>query len=573
MAKSFYVIDGHAQIFRAYYAPFRNLTSPDGEPTRATYVFCSMLFKLIQQRRPDYLAMAIDVPDSTAFRRGIFPDYKIQREPPPEDLLPQVDRIVEIVRSMGIPVLSMNGFEADDVLATLAARHSGNDLHVYLVSKDKDLEQLISDHVFLFDPAKDRIIDRDYLMSEKGYSPEQVVDVQTLSGDTVDNIPGVKGIGQKTAAKLIARYGSAEEVLNNAHELTPKQSENVLAFRQQMPITRELVTLRRDVEVDFNLAEAEYAGIDADAVDPLFDMLGFHRLREQLQELSNAGSLAAVIEEKPRERTEQVEYTLVDTEDKLRRLSDQLAGVRCLAVDTETTGLNPVTAKLVGISLSWKGGAAYYIPVRALSGDVISIGLLEEYLKPILENADIGKVGQNIKYDIVVLRQVGIELKGVEFDTMVASFVLDSTRRSHGIDHLAEEFLGHKMIPITDLIGKGKNQVTMDEVPVSHVCEYACEDADITWQLAEIMRPRMENSSTAELFQKTEVPLITVLAELEHNGVAVDTSVLTRMSHELADRLSALVAEIHREAGHSVQRRFNQTTCQCPLRRTGPSCC
>ncbi|MHC4610669.1 MAG: 5'-3' exonuclease, partial [Planctomycetota bacterium] len=286
--QSLYLIDGHAQIYRCYYAPFRALTSPAGEPTRATHVFCATLLNLIRTRRPDYLAMAMDTSDETVFRRDIDPDYKATRQPPPEDLPPQADRIVSIVQAMNIPILRLAGFEADDLMATIVERLSDRPVDIFLISNDKDLEQLLrkgvsgGGSVCMYDPGKDRLTDDGALREAKGYGPEQAVEIQTLTGDTVDNVPGVKGIGVKTAAKLISKYGSAEAVLDHADELTPKQRDNVLAFAEQMPVTRQLVTLRRDVDFPFDLPTARFEGVPVDSVEPIFRELGFNRLTQQL---------------------------------------------------------------------------------------------------------------------------------------------------------------------------------------------------------------------------------------------------------------------------------------------------
>ncbi len=553
MPKTFYLIDGHAQIFRAYYAPFRPLNSPSGEPTKATYVFCSTLFNIIREQKPDYLAMALDVSDKTVFRREFFPEYKAHREPPPEDLEPQARRIVSLVQSMGIPILRKEGYEADDLMATLVRRLESEDLHIFLVSKDKDLEQLVGDRVSLFDPGKNLTIDAAWLMENKGYTPQQAVEVQSLCGDTVDNIPGVKGVGPKTAAKLIAKYGSAEAVVAHADELTPKQRENVLAFAEQLPVTRRLVTLRTDVEFPFELAEARYTGIDLGTVRPVFEELGFTRLTEQLAAFGRSDEEAGgtdTVEAPADVPAVEGRYALVDTAEKLAELARRMADVDCFAFDTETTGLNPVAARLVGISLSWEAGVGYYVPVRAAVGNVVTLDDVHRHLKPLLEDPQRRKVGQNLKYDIVVLRQAGIRVAGVDFDTLIASFVLDPLRRSHGLDALAADLLGHRMIPITDLIGKGKDQICIDEVESGRVCEYAGEDADISWRLAELLRPQIEASSTRPLFEQTEMPLVEVLAEMEHNGVTLDTALLARQSDELADRLMALAREIHAAAGH-----------------------
>jgi DNA polymerase-1 len=552
VAKSFYIIDGHAQIYRSYYAPFRALTSPSGEPTRATYVFFSTLFNLIRERKPDYLAVALDVSDSTVFRCSIFPEYKSQRDPAPEDLPPQARRIISLIELMGIPILRKEGYEADDLMATIAKRLAGEEVAVYLVSRDKDLEQLINDRVFLFDPAKGELIDRAYLLENKGYAPEQVIDVQTLTGDTVDNIPGVPGIGIKTAAKLIEKYGSAAAVLAHADELTPKQGANVKAFASQMPITRQLVTLCGDVEFDFDLERAAYRGLHVDVVKPVFEELGFHRLLDQVEAFRRDDATAppAAVPPAPACDAPQANYVLVDTPEAVADLAARLREVPAFAFDTETTGLNPIAASLVGISLAWEAGVAYYIPVRAAMGRVVPLDDIVRHLKPVFADESKFKVGQNLKYDINALRQVGIEVRGVGFDTLIASFVLDPLKRSHGLDALALEFCGHQMIPITELIGKGKAQISLDQVATDKVCEYAAEDADYTWRLAEVLRPRIAASPTRSLFEETEMPLVEVLAEMENNGVAVDTALLAKMSNQLADRLLELTREVHAAAGH-----------------------
>ena len=281
MPQRLYLIDGHAQIYRAYYAPFRDLTAPSGEPTRATHVFCQMLLNLIRDRSPDYLAMVMDVSDETVFRKDIYPAYKANREPSPEDLSPQIDRIVSILQTARVPILRTPGYEADDILATLARRHASDGLHVHIVSRDKDLEQLLSERVTLYDPLKDEEITPQRLRELKGWSPEQAIEAQILMGDTVDNIPGVKGIGAKTAAKLLEKYGSALGVIEHAGELTPKQRENVLAFAPQVETARRLVTLNADTPIDFDLEAARCERFTWRDVLPIFGELGFRRLMDQ----------------------------------------------------------------------------------------------------------------------------------------------------------------------------------------------------------------------------------------------------------------------------------------------------
>ncbi len=552
MAKTFYLLDGHAQIYRAFYAPFRDLTSPTGEPTRATYVFCQMLFKLMRDRRPDYLAMAMDVSDRTVFRCDLFREYKANRDPAPETLHLQADRIVSIVTALGIPIYRVEGFEADDVMATIAQQLRDREIDIYLVSRDKDLEQLLSDRVRLFDVNKGVVTDPTTLLETKGYTPEQAVEVQTLTGDATDNIPGIEGVGVKTAAKLIHTYGSAQAVLEHADELTPKAARRVKASADQLPLTRQLVTLRRDVPFSFRLEDCALDKPDIAAVQPIFDELGFTRLRDTLADLAGdaeaAGQTPAAVGQA---HTETPEYHLVDTPAKLETFAGQLCRQPAFAFDTETTGLNPVRAALVGLSFCWKTGEAYYIPVRAAVGEVIPLDLVAEKLQPILADPSIAKVGQNLKYDLVVLKQVGLEVAGLAFDTMLASFLLDPHRSSHSLDALAKNLLGHEMIPITELIGKGRDQITIDQVDTGRVCAYAGEDADYTWRLKEEFEPRMIRSHVEPLFRETEMPLVEVLAEMEHNGIAVDVELLARLSAEITQRMGELTRDVHQATGHA----------------------
>ena len=552
--RSLYLIDGHAQIYRSYYAPFRDLTSPSGEPTRATHVFCQSLLNLIRTRQPDYLAMVLDVSDETVFRRDLYPQYKATREPPPEDLPPQADRIVSIVQAMRIPILRQPGFEADDLMATLVERLTEEEVDIFLVSNDKDLEQLLRDTapgrgaVRMYDPAKDRVVDVAALLESKGYGPEQAVEIQTLTGDNVDNIPGVKGVGVKTAAKLIGKYGTADAVVEHAAELTPKQCENVLAFAERLPLTRQLVTLRRDVEFEFDLAAAQFEGVRVDAVRPIFMELGFNRLTEQLESFGEMAGPPSKPAEPARET--QADYRLVDTPDALATLAKELARQPVFAFDTETTGLHPVASELVGLSFSWNTGQGCYIPIRSAMGDTLPLSAVVEAIGPVFADESIKKAGQNLKFDLLVLKQVGVEVAGVSFDTMIASFLLDPLRRSHGMNALARELLDYDPIPITDLIGKGKEQITLDEVDPRRVCEYAAEDAEVTWRLYEVLSKQLAGSPFEKLFHETEMPLVEVLVQMEHNGVALATGILAKMSNSMAQRMVELTRAIHGEAGH-----------------------
>ncbi len=545
MSRTLYLIDGHAQIYRAYYARVGNLTAPSGEPTRATHVFCQMLLNLLRDRSPDLLAMVMDVSDKTVFRKEIDPEYKANRDPPPEDLPAQADRIVSILQAVGVPILRMERFEADDIMATLTSRFADEDLNIVLVSKDKDLEQLLSERVVLYDPGKDEVITPERLFETKGWTPEQVIDVQTLTGDSVDNVPGVPGIGPKTAAKLIAKYGSAAGVVEHADELTPKQRDNVKAFVPQLDTTRQLVTLRDDVPIEFDLQQADCQRFDWSAAGPIFEELGFRRLLEQLPTQSEVGAAARA----DSSTLDGGDYQLVNTPEQLDEFTAALGKQSAFAVDTETTSVSAIDAELVGLSFSWEAGRGYYVPVRSFLGQPLSPDLVRQRLGPVLANPETLKVGQNLKYDLTVLRLAGMPVAGPLFDTMIAAFVLDPTRTSYKLDKLVLDLLDHSMIPISDLIGKGRNQQTMDQVPLERVSEYAAEDADYTWRLKELFEPRLRGSDREALFNDIEMPLVSVLTEMEISGISLDVDFLAGMSKELATRVGELTRQARDAAG------------------------
>jgi DNA polymerase-1 len=578
MARSIYIIDGHAHMYRAFYAPFRELSSPTGEPTKAVHVFVQMIVGLITKRKPDYLAMVMDVSDSTVFRCGIYPEYKANRDATPETLEVQMGRIVDIVTAMNIPIFRQEGYEADDLLATMATRLAGEDLEVFLVSGDKDLEQLLTDKVRLFDPGKEAVLDPAGLFEKKGITPAQVIELQTLTGDNTDNVPGVPGVGVKTAAKLINQYGSAAAVVEHADELTPKLRDNIKAFAPLMPITRQLVTLNCDVPMTFDLEACRLDRLTPLAARPILVELGFTRLTEQVEALgggapvatpprparvsrvSGSDTLWGAAEEDPEAGAEVAEppvrsgpagvYELIDSPAKLAAFMDQLRQQTGFAFDTETTGLSPVASDLVGVSISWEAGRGYYLPVRGTMGDLLPLELLVRELRPVFEDERIAKTGHNLKYDVLALRQVGIHTSGADFDTMIASFLLEPLGRSHGLKELTRLFFGHQMSPIEDLIGKGRNQIRMDEVDTRRTAEYAGEDADFTWRLREQLEPVLRGSHAETLFRETEMPLIDVLVEMESNGIALDTALLKTLGKHLEQRMEDLTFQIHAAAGH-----------------------
>jgi DNA polymerase I len=581
MAKTFYIIDGHAQIYRAYFAPFRDLSSPTGEPTKATFVFTQRLLNLIQDRKPDYLAMVIDSGDETVFRKEILPEYKANRQARPDDFFPQETRILSIVRDAGIPIFVKAGFEADDLIATLAKRLCNKGYETFVVSNDKDLRQIINDCTKMYDPYDGTVTDAAKMLEKHGYTPEQAVDVQTLIGDSIDNVPGIPGVGPKTAAKLIQKYGRAEAVLEHLDDLTPKMRENFEKFAERIPIARRLVTLKDDVEIEFDPAGSEFKGLDLDALRKHFEQLGFKGLLDRLPNLPGKsggnGAPAALAAPKYQPFNEHLfgaspesedapasapvdhglatssglNYALVNTEEKFQAFLKDLRQQARFAFDTETDDLGAMRSSVIGMSFSWAEGSGYYVPVKGPENcPFLPLDLVLRDLKPILEDPRIAKVGHNIKYDLLVMKQVGVNVKGVVLDSMIAAFLLDASRNTFGIDALAEQFLRFKKIPTTDLIGKGRNQISMANCQLDKVAIYASEDADIALRLADRFGEQLKSYPALEkLNADVEVPLIDVLVDMESNGIAIDPAILKEQSDVLSERVDALRKKIHAEAG------------------------
>jgi DNA polymerase-1 len=551
------------------------MTSPTGEPTWATNIFTTMLLKFIAERQPTYIAMAVDGPRSELKRTEIFPQYKAHRPPPPEGFQPQEKRIFQIVEALGMQILRAKGYEADDVMASLAERFASDNLQVVLVSRDKDLDQLVTDNVLLYDPMKDETFDAAAIEAQKGYPPSKAVEVQTLMGDSTDNIPGIPGVGIKTAAKLIARYGSAEAVLAAADEQTPKLRENLQTHAEGLALTRKLVTLKRDVSIDLDLQSLKLENLRYADARPIFAELGFTRLVAQIDKLGGANKTPATakpsseVTTKPEVSTTSdkpslappkfttaadFDYRLVDTPEALAAVVADLKGVARLAVDTETTGTHPMWCSLVGVCLAWQPGRGVYIPVRGpLGATTLDEQLVQEMLAPILADEAVEKIGHNLKYDQIVLENAGYELGGRMFDTMIAAHVLDSSRLSYKMDALAWDLLGHKCIPITDIIGRGKKACTMDTVPTDAVSVYAAEDADVTLRLADALGPMLQAEGLNELFENLEMPLMPVLAEMERTGIKVLPQTLKKMQTELSRQADTLHDQIIAAAG----RKFN----------------
>jgi DNA polymerase-1 len=582
MPKTFYLIDGHAHIYRAYFAPFRDLTGPNGEPTKATFVFTQMLLNLIEQRKPDYLAMVIDSGDETVFRKAIMPEYKANRQAPPDDFHPQEQRILQIVRDIGIPLFVKPGFEADDLIATIAKRLCNQGFEMFMVSKDKDLRQVINDCTKMYDVQADEVIDAARLEEKCGYTPVEAVEIQTLVGDNIDNVPGIPGVGEKTAAKLVKKYGSADAVLRHLDELTPKMRENFEKYGHRLEVSRKLVTLKDDVEMDFDPEVCRFTGLNSEALTSHLTSLGFHGLLKRLghdgQGAKGGGAAikpvrppsplqrfdeslfggpptdAAQPEEssvRPHATGADCKYHLVQTEEQFEAFLKDLRQQKRFAFDTETDALGAMASNLIGMSFSWEAGTGYYVPVCGPPGSqVLKCERVVEALRPTLEDPSVRKVGHNIKYDLLVMRQAGINLRGVEMDSMIAAFLIDSSRMQYGIDRLALDLLNFKKVPTVDLIGKGKMQITMDRVELEKIACYAAEDADIALRLADLLTAKLDEvPALRKLADDVEVPLIDVLVEMEANGIAIDPAVLKEQSAVLGERVDALREQIYKEAG------------------------
>jgi len=574
MSKDLYVIDGHSQIYAAYYAPTGGaFTAPSGEPTKATFIFITMLLKLLKERRPTHWVMAMDSPEP-CFRHRLSPAYKANRPPMPEDLIRQIQRIEQVLQALRIPLIRLPGYEADDVIGALARLAGRRGYHCFLCSKDKDLEQLLSERVSLYDPRSGELLDPPGLLEKKGLRPDQVIDVLTLEGDTSDNVPGVPDVGPKTALQWIQKYGTLDGVLAHRDEIGGKRGENLRACLEQLELSRQLVTIdcRAPIEPDWQAMRVQ--PFDRPALEHIFGQLGFKRLLEQLAEVAALvgedrsgaaetpaagppGELPFAAEPPPKTPATAAsgarapaDHRLVDTPQAFEKFHRELSRQRAFAVDTETTSLNAVAAELVGLSFCWQAGVAYYLPLQAPLGQRrLDRAATLERLRPILTDPQVAKVGQNIKYDSVILRRAGIELAGVAFDTMVASYVLHPERSRHNLDSLALDFLGHDTIKLESLLGRGKGQLTFDQVDTPLAADYSAEDAEVTWRLYELFSRRFTDDDRRRLFQNVEMPLVEVLAELEYNGVALDVPVLKKLETQLGARLDELVGEIHRAAG------------------------
>lgn len=567
MAKLF-LLDAYALIYRAYYAFIKNpRINSKGLNTSAVMGFVNTLNEILTKENPTHIGVAFD--HGKTFRDEAFPAYKAQREATPEDIRASVPIIKDIISAMNIPVLQADGFEADDVIGTLATKAGLAGVPTYMLTPDKDYGQLVRDNVFIFRPRHGggyetmgpAEVNEKYGLT----SPSQVIDLLALMGDSADNFPGCPGVGPKTAAKLIAEFGSIDSLLANTDRIKGKLREKVEAAVDDIRMSRFLATIRTDVPMELNLDELKITEPDADRLNEIFAELEFKSLADKIlkkekQNVKKVNQQLDLFSENTPDESDSVknthsrrlentphEYKLVDNEEEMRKLLDFFLTQPTVSLDTETTSTNPIDAELVGLSFAAEEGKAFYVPIpdnREKAETIVNI------FKPLYESPQIMKVGQNIKYDMEVLMRYGVNLSAPMFDTMIAHYLLQPEQH-HGMDYLAETLLDYETIHIDTLIGpRGKSQKSMREVPPALVCDYAAEDADVTLRLHNVLKPRLKDAGMEQLFYEIEMPLVPVLAQMETDGVLLDTDALAETSRTFTERMREIEQDIYREAGH-----------------------
>jgi len=560
--KHLYLVDGSGYIFRAFFA-LPPMNRPDGTPTNAVFGVTSMLLNLVEQTDADHVAVIFDAKREN-FRNEIYPDYKGHRPDAPEELVPQFPLIREGVEALNLPAIQMEGFEADDLIATYAKQAKALGAEVTVVSSDKDLMQLVDDQVSMWDPMKNVAIKHDQVVEKFGVGPDRVVDVQALAGDSTDNVPGVPGIGVKTAAQLINEYGDLDTLLARAEEIKqPKRRESLIENAEMARISRQLVRLKDDVEVPVPLSDLVRKELDHDRLMTFLQENNFRRLIARIGDGSDGGSATGTEAAKP---PAEAEYELVTDLDALDRWIASAHAAGTVAVDTETTSLDQMQAELVGVSLSVEAGKACYIPLAHVApgstggGDLLGggaeppkqIAMADAIarLKPMLEDPGVLKIGQNIKYDAVVLSRHGIDVAPID-DTMLLSFVLEGGMHGHGMDELSELHLDHKPIAYSEVTGKGKSQISFAEVELEKARDYAAEDADVTLRLWQILKPRLVQEKLTTVYETVERPLVPILSQMEQAGIKADPDVLRRLSNDFGLRIADLEEAVQKEAGHT----------------------
>jgi DNA polymerase-1 len=541
--KPLILVDGSSYLYRAFHA-LPNLSAPDGTPTGAMYGVINMLRRLLEEHQPDLLGVVFDA-KGKSFRHELYPQYKANRPPMPDELRVQIEPLHELVRALGLPLLSVEGVEADDVIGTLARQASEAGRDVIISTGDKDMAQLVNQHVILMDTMKNTLTDRDGVVEKFGVPPERIVDFLTLVGDSSDNIPGVPKVGPKTAAKWLNEYGSLDELIAHADEIKGKAGENLRACLGQFELTRKLATIDCQLDLGLDIDDLAVGAPDLDLLREGYARFGFSSLLAQLDPGGDTDSA----------ESGGGDWQTVTDGAALDTWMERLEAADLIAFDTETTSLDYMRARIVGVSFAVEPGQAAYVPLAheyAGAPEQLDRDEVLARLRPLLEDPNKGKVGQNLKYDMSVLANHGIELRGIAHDTMLESYVLDSTAGRHDLDSLAQRVLGHETIHYEDIAGKGAKQIPFQQVPLETAGPYAAEDADIALRLHRSLWPRLEAEPVLKrLYQEVELPLLPVLSRLERTGVLVDADMLAAHSEELTRRLAELEMQAHDAAGQS----------------------
>lgn len=533
-----YIIDGSSYFFRAFYA-IQRLSNSKGFPTNAIFGFINMLLKVLDVEKPKHLAIAFDTA-KPSFRKEVYKDYKANREAPPEDLIVQIPHILRSVDCFGIKRIEKEGFEADDIIGTLAKQAEKEGYSVEIITCDKDLMQLVTEHITVYDTMKDKRYDLQGVKEKFGVEANQVIDFLGLMGDASDNIPGVSGVGEKTAADLLNQFGSMEGIYKNLDKIKQEKRRETLRAEKEMAfLSRELATVKCDVPISFEWDELNYKGPRLNDLKSFLEEMEFQNLMKRFDFKTDDAKF------------KKGHYRTIDTQKELENLIEVCEKSGLIAIDTETTSLSPHSAKLVGVSVSYADTKAAYIPIGHCpvgAPESLVMGQLEndlvlEKLRPLLEDSKIKKVGQNLKYDLQILRKWGVEVQGVVGDTLLESYLLDP-EQSHGLDALALRHLGHQNISYEEVTGKGKSQISFAEVSIEQATEYSAEDADVTYRLYHLLNPLLKEQGLIHLYDKTEVPLVEVLADMEFTGVSVDRKRLLGMDEALTEDISAVEDKI-----------------------------
>jgi len=535
--KTVYLIDGTAYIHRAYHA-VRSLSTSNGFPSNAVFGFTRMLIKLIEDKSPEYVAMFFDSKGPT-FRHKIFPDYKANRPPMADDMAMQIPFIKEVTQGFNIPIYEMAEFEADDLIGTVAQRAVEQGFDVIMVTGDKDFMQLVTDKITIWDPMKDEVIDREAVIEKHGLEPSQMLDVLGLAGDSADNIPGVPGIGPKTAITLLKSFSTMKQLYDQIDQVkAAKQREKLIDNKEQAFMSRELAEINTQVSIPIDISAFKLTAPDNLKLANIFKELEFRQLQKAYPISTDLSKKA---------------YQPIQDDASLNELIEKLKHADIFAVDTETTSVNPMAAKLVGLSFAVKPDEGFYIPCAHVYPDgpeQLTLEFVLNQLKPVLEDPDIRKIGQNIKYDWTVLKRHGVNLSGVVFDTMLASYLINPEKRAHNLDQIALDFLDHKMISFKEVTASDDRKINnFSEVDLEKAVPYACEDADITLMAYERFRPMLESEGLTRLFETVEMPLIPVLMRMEMEGIRVDKDRLAEFSKDLSFQLEQTEQQIYTAAG------------------------